>query len=175
MDTVPDGSSGNREGSTFLLQAHDRVTFLANSREISVIDPLALQELQGGHRPGADEQEEESPRSFVVAVRKGVRVVWRAVRGAAPDDAMNVHVREHGQFGVPRVHPAHVATERCLLAIQIVSISKVVVPLWVLAERGVVLFRRKRQAVRRCASDRTASRPAAHVLPPFAHCRAGIG
>ena len=58
---------------------------------------------------------------------------------------MDVHVREHRHLGVARVHPAHMAAQRHLVAIRIVGISEVVVPLRVLAERGVVLRRRERQ------------------------------
>ena len=58
---------------------------------------------------------------------------------------MDVHVREHRHLGIAWVHPAHVAAERHLFAVRIVGISEVVVPLRVLAERGVVLDRRKRQ------------------------------
>ena len=87
----------------------------------------------------------EPARDFVIALRKRVRVVWRSVGGAAPDDAMDVHVREHRHLGIAWVHPAHMAAERRLLAIRIVGISEVVVPLRVLAERRVVLHRREGQ------------------------------
>ena len=58
---------------------------------------------------------------------------------------MDVHVREHRHLGIARIHPAHMAAERHLLAVRIARIIEVVVPQRVLAERGVVLDRRERQ------------------------------
>ena len=55
VDAAPDRCSGNCKRRAFLLQAHDRIAFLANPREIAVVDPLPLQEFQSGHRLGADE------------------------------------------------------------------------------------------------------------------------
>ena len=81
---------------------------------------------------------------------------------------MDVHVREHRHLGIARIHPAHVAAERHLLAVRIVGINEVVVSLRVLAERGVVLDRRERQ--RRAAAP-TADKFRRQQFPLFVGLR----
>src|ERR1700730_5965943 len=93
VNAAPDRLCGNRERRAFLLKADNRIPFLANSREISVVNPLPLQELQSGHRLGAEKQEMQPARDLIVAVRERVCVVWRSVSRAAPDDAMEIHIR----------------------------------------------------------------------------------
>src|ERR1700726_1354260 len=62
VDAAPDRLCGNRERPAFLLKAHNRIPFLANTREVSVVDPLSLQEFQSCHRLGAEKQEMEPAR-----------------------------------------------------------------------------------------------------------------
>ncbi len=175
MDAPPHRILWNRERRIFFLQAHDRVAFLAKPRKISAVDPLPLQEFHRGHRLGADEEEIEPARNFIIALRKCVRVVGRSVGRAAPDDAMDVHIREHRHLGIARVHPAHVAAERRLLAVRIVGIVEVVVPLRVLAKRGVVLDRRERQWRAAAPTANELRRQQLTFFVGLTHCLAGIG
>jgi hypothetical protein len=79
-----------------------------------------------------------------------------AIALAAPDDAVDVHVREDLQLGVTGVHPPHVGAQRHLAAVRIGGIGEVVVAPRVRAELRVVPRRRERQ---RCAAV-----PAPHQL-----------
>ena len=156
MDAAPDRLLRDGERRPVLLQADVGIALLAQAHEVAVVDPLLLQELQGGHRLGADEDEVEPAGGFVVLRRDRVRVVGCPVGRAAPDDAVDVHVREDRQLGVARVHPPHVRAERHLPAVRIGGIGEVVVPPRVRAELRVVLRRRERQ--------RRAAAPAPHQL-----------
>ena len=104
-----------------------------------------LQELHRGHCLGTDEDEVDPAGDFVVLLRDRVRVVGRPIGRAAPDDAVDVHVRELGHVGVARVHAPHVRAKQHLPAVRIGGICEVVVPARVCAERRVVLRRRERQ------------------------------
>ena len=113
--------------------------------EVAVVDPLLLQEFDRGHRLGADEQEVGAARHFVIFLGQRVRIVWRSIRRAAPDEAMQVDVGQPGELRVARVHAPNVASERRLPATRVVRVVEVVVPLRVGAERRVVDVRRQRQ------------------------------
>src|SRR5271166_5652573 len=76
VNTAPDRLSGNRKRCAFLLKSDYRVSVPAQTHEVTVVDPLPLQEFQSRHCLGADEQEMEPSRNFVIALRKRVRVVW---------------------------------------------------------------------------------------------------
>ena len=145
VNSSPHRRLGNRERSAFSLQAHNWVAFLAKPRKISVVNPFPLQEFQGSHRFGADEKEIDPVRDFIIALRKCVRVIWRSVGCAAPNNAMDVHVCEHGHLRIAWVHPAHMAAARHLFTFLVAGIIEVVVSLRVLAECGVVLEWRQRQ------------------------------
>src|SRR5215467_7328350 len=54
-DAVPDRLAWNGKCRAFLLQADNRVTFVADAYEISIVDPFLLQEFDRGHCLGADE------------------------------------------------------------------------------------------------------------------------
>ena len=135
----------NGESRIVVLQSDDRVALVADPDEIAVVDPLLLQEFDRGHRLGADEQEVGAARHFVVCFGQGVRIVWRSIRRAAPDQAMQVDVGQPGEFRVPRVHAPNMASERRLPAARIVRVVEVVVSLRVRTERRVVDVRRQRQ------------------------------
>jgi hypothetical protein len=69
VDAAPDRRLRNRERRAILLQADDRVALVAGPNEIAVVDPLLLQEFDGGHRLGADEQEMGAARRVIVRFR----------------------------------------------------------------------------------------------------------
>ena len=145
MNAAPHRSLRNGEGGAFFLQAHDHVAFVADPDKISVVDPFPLQEFERRHRLGADPEKEEPARDFIIVVRKRVRVVRRSVSGAAPDNAVEIHVREHRHLGIAWIHPAHVAAKWRLPAVRIFRVTEVVVSLRICTERGVVLVWRERQ------------------------------
>src|SRR5215471_16421867 len=122
----------NRERRPFLLEPYDRVALMAGPDEIAVVDPFLLQEFDGRHRLGADEQEVGAALNGVI--RQHVRIVRRAIRRAAPDNAMDVHIGQTREFRVPRVHTPDMASERYLQAARVIRVIEVVVPLRVRAE-----------------------------------------
>jgi deferrochelatase/peroxidase EfeB len=67
-------------------------------------------------------------QSLVVLLRQRAGVVGRAEGGAAPDDAVDVHVGEDRHHGVTRVHPPHVCAARHLSAVRIGGVGEVIVP-----------------------------------------------
>ena len=86
----------NREGRAFLLQPDDRIAFVAGPmkspslihsccRNSMVAIALALMNRKIG-----------AARHFVVCFGQRVRVVRRSIGRAAPDEAMDVDVGEHG-------------------------------------------------------------------------------
>src|SRR5262249_58583362 len=105
----------NRERRPFLLEPHDRVALVTRPDEIAVVDPFLLQEFDGRHRLGADEQEVGAALNGVV-IGQHVRIVWDAIRRASSDDAMDVHIGETRELRVPRVHASDMASERYLQA-----------------------------------------------------------
>src|SRR5207244_4436111 len=103
------------------------------------------EEFEGPHRLGADEQEIDATRYCIILIRYCVRVVGRSIRRAAPDDAMDVHVREHGHLRVARIHATHVTTQWHLFAAWVVGVDEIIIALWILAQRRIVVCRRERQ------------------------------
>jgi hypothetical protein len=97
-----------------VLQPDHRVAFVSHSREVPIIDPLLLQKLDSGHRPGADEQEDCAARHFVICFGQRVRIVWWSIRRASPDDPMYVDVGQAREFRVSRVHAPDMTSERHL-------------------------------------------------------------
>src|ERR1044071_9809123 len=120
MYAAPDRLLRNRKNRAFFLAPDDRITFVAEANEIALVDPLLLQEFDRRHRVRADEEEDGAARDFIVFFGERVRIVWRAVGRAPPDDAMDVHVGQTGEFGVARVHAPNMGSERHLLATRIV-------------------------------------------------------
>src|SRR5882672_7842556 len=84
-------------------------------------------------------------RQVIIVLRYCVRVVGRSERGAAADDAMNVHVREHGHLCVARIHATHVATQWHLFTAWIVGVNEIVISMGIFAERGIILCWGERQ------------------------------
>src|SRR6266446_4372067 len=78
-------------------------------------------------------------------LRDRVPVVGRSVGRAAPDDAMDVHIRKHRHLRVARIHAAHVAAQRHPFALRITGVGEIVISLRIVAERRIVLCRRERQ------------------------------
>src|SRR5258706_7737785 len=84
-------------------------------------------------------------RQVIIVFRYCVRVVGCSERGAAADDAMNVHVREHWHLRVARIHATHVATQWHLLTAWIVGVNKIVISVGIFAERRIILCWGERQ------------------------------
>src|SRR5262245_30192370 len=80
------------EGRSRLLPPDDRVALASRADEIALVDPLLLQELDGGHCLGADEQEVRAVRYLIVSLGHCGRIVWRSVGGATRDQAVDVDV-----------------------------------------------------------------------------------
>src|SRR5262245_12537528 len=90
VDATPYRRLRNGERRVVWLQADDRVALVAGPDEIAVVDPLLLQEFNGGHRLGTDEQEMRSARHFVGCLRQCVWIVRGAIRCPPPYDAMDI-------------------------------------------------------------------------------------
>src|SRR5262249_21479518 len=106
----------DRESRPFLLPPDDRITLAADPDEVAIVDPLLLQELYGGHRPGADEQENGAARHLIIRFGQRVWIVRLSIRRAAPDEAMDVDIGQALKRCVPRIHAPDMASKRCLPA-----------------------------------------------------------
>ena len=134
MNAVPHRLLRNGERRFFFLQPDNGITLVTGADEIAVIDPLLLQELDSGHRPGADEQEDCAARHFVICFGQRVSVVWWPIRRASPYDPVYVDISQPREFRVSRVHPPDMTSERHLPPSRVVRVVKVVVSLWVGAD-----------------------------------------
>jgi len=116
MDAVSHRFLRNSESRTVALQTDDRVSLVADPDEIAVVDPLLLQELDGGHGLCANEKEVGTARHLVICFGQGVRIVWWSIRRATSYQAMQVDVGQAGEFRVARIHAPNMAPERRLPA-----------------------------------------------------------
>src|ERR1700759_2323778 len=66
VDAAPHRLLRDGERRPVLLEADIGVALGAQAHEVAVVDPLLLQELQGGHRLGAEEDEIEAAGGFVI-------------------------------------------------------------------------------------------------------------
>src|SRR5262245_37466097 len=153
---MPDRLVWNGKSRSFLLQADNRVTFIADTYEVAVVNPLLLEEFDRGHRLGADEQKNGAARYFISFFRHIVRIIWWPIRCAAPYEAMNVDIGQPSEICVTRVHAPDMASERSLPAARVIRVVKIIVPMRVRAECGVVYFR--------CQHERCAAAPTANQL-----------
>src|SRR6516162_6599430 len=94
VDSMSDGGPGDGEGRALWLQPDVRVSLLAEGHEVAIVDPFALEELQGGHGLCADEDEVEAARCLVVVRGIGLGVVGRPKGGTASDQPVDVDVYE---------------------------------------------------------------------------------
>src|SRR5262245_10808471 len=97
VDAPPDRLLRYSERRALLLPPDDRIALVAGADEIAVVDPLLLQELDRGHRLGADELEDGAARHFVICFGQRVCIVRWSIRGTAPYEAMDVDIGQAGQ------------------------------------------------------------------------------
>src|SRR5262249_22480343 len=123
-----------------LLQPDVWIAFGAQVHEVSVVDPLLLQEFDRLRRPGADEDEVGTAWDFIVVLRHRVWIVRRAERRAAANDAMEVHIGQLRQLRVARIHATRVRAERDSQSLRVAAIREIVVALRIGAERRIVVL-----------------------------------
>src|SRR5271169_1831388 len=133
-DEVPDRLSWNGEARSLFLQSDDWVTLVTEAHEITVVDPLLLQEFNRGHRLGADEKKNRSARHFIICLGQSIWIVRWSVRGAAPYESMQVDVGQSSELCVARIHAPNVASARSLPATRVVRVVEVIIPLRVRTE-----------------------------------------
>src|SRR6185369_4823297 len=97
-------------------------TLVTGTDEIAVVDPLLLQELDSGHRSGADEQKDCAAWHFVVSFGQRVSVVWWSIRGTSPYDPVNVDIGQPRESRVSRVHAPDMTTKGHLPPARIVRV-----------------------------------------------------
>ena len=120
-----------------------RVSLCFEAQEVAVFDPVLLQELIRLRCAGAEKDEEDAAALTVVfehAFRER-----RPVCVAVTDDAVKVHIVEHRQRRIARIHPADVRSERAAESFRIVSVEEIVHLLQIGAELRPIRVGREHQ------------------------------